>query len=227
MRVCGNPDSGLLVIQAMDARQLERLEDEVRALQDMGGTLPLWAAFAVEDWNDALSPWPAPPVFGGHGFGGHAEETLAYIQNTLIPECFTAHHLAEQTKIMLCGYSLAGLFALWAGSQSERFSAVAGVSPSVWFPGCGDYEQAHPIRAEHVYLSLGDREEQTKPRDGGCRKRNPRAVCAAANAKDGLRAGMERGQSLPRAGTAWQRASNGCWIHCEGCRSFGLSVCTA
>ena len=75
MRVCGNPDSGLLVIQAMDARELERLEDEVRALQDMGGALPLWAAFAVEDWNDALSPWPAPPVFGRHGFGGHAEET--------------------------------------------------------------------------------------------------------------------------------------------------------
>lgn len=43
MKVCGNPDSGLLVIQAMDARQLERLEDEVRALQDMGGALPLWA----------------------------------------------------------------------------------------------------------------------------------------------------------------------------------------
>ena len=109
MKVCGNPDSGLLVIQAMDARGLERLDDEVRALQDMGGTLPLWAAFAVEDWNDALSPWPAPPVFGGHGFGGRAEETLAYIQNTLIPECFTAHHLAEQTKIMLCGYSLAAV----------------------------------------------------------------------------------------------------------------------
>ena len=123
MKVCGNPDSGLLVIQAMDVRGLERLEDEVRALQDMGGALPLWAAFAVEDWNDALSPWPAPPVFGGHGFGGHAEETLAYIQNTLIPECFTAHHLAEQTKIMLCGYSLAGLFAHWAGRQSERVSA--------------------------------------------------------------------------------------------------------
>ena len=76
MKVCGNPDSGLLVIQAMDARQLERLEDEVRALQDMGGALPLWAAFAVEDWNDTLSPWPAPPVFGGHGFGGRAEEDV-------------------------------------------------------------------------------------------------------------------------------------------------------
>ena len=58
MKVCGNPDSGLLVIQALDARELERLEDEVKALQSMGGALPLWAAFAVEDWNDALSHRP-------------------------------------------------------------------------------------------------------------------------------------------------------------------------
>lgn len=164
MKVCGNPDSGLLVIQAMDARELEQLEDEVRALQGMGGALPLWAAFAAEDWNDSLSPWPAPPVFGRHGFAGQAEKTLAYVQNTLIPELSAAYHLAEQTKIALCGYSLAGLFALWAGSQSKRFDAVAGVSPSVWFPGYGDYEQAYPIHAGHVYLSLGDREEQTKNR---------------------------------------------------------------
>ena len=143
---------------------LAGMERETEAIRRQTAHTFLLVAVQVENWNDDLSPWPAPPVFGGHGFGGHAEETLAYIQNTLIPECFTAHHLAEQTKIMLCGYSLAGLFALWAGSQSERFSAVAGVSPSVWFPGCGDYEQAHPIRAEHVYLSLGDREEQTKNR---------------------------------------------------------------
>ena len=109
----------------------------------------------MENWNRDLSPWPAPAVFGDEDFGDGAEALLEKI----LPLC------AEQDKdYIIGGYSLAGLFALWAGSQSERFSAVAGVSPSVWFPGYGDYEQAHPIRAEHVYLSLGDREEQTKNR---------------------------------------------------------------
>ena len=39
---------------------------------------------------------------------------------------------------------------------------VCAASPSVWFPGWVDFEQQHPIQAQHVYLSLGDKEEHTK-----------------------------------------------------------------
>ena len=46
--------------------------------------------------------------------------------------------------------------------QVDDFAAVAAVSPSVWFPGWSEYEAAHPIQAQRVYLSLGDREEHTK-----------------------------------------------------------------
>ena len=65
-------------------------------------------------------------------------------------------------RVSICGYSLAGLFALWAACQTERFSGVAAVSPSVWYPGWLDYLRAHPLRAQRVYLSLGDREEKTR-----------------------------------------------------------------
>ncbi len=32
----------------------------------------------------------------------------------------------------------------------------------MWFPGFAEYLKTHPIRAKHVYLSLGDREERTR-----------------------------------------------------------------
>ena len=60
------------------------------------------------------------------------------------------------------GYSLAGLFALWAATQNDALYGVAAASPSVWFPGWPEYEAAHPIQAQCVYLSLGNREEHTK-----------------------------------------------------------------
>ena len=60
------------------------------------------------------------------------------------------------------GYSLAGLFSLWAAYQTDIFAGVAAVSPSVWFPGFIEYMKEHEIKSETVYLSLGDREEKTR-----------------------------------------------------------------
>ena len=63
---------------------------------------------------------------------------------------------------MIGGYSLAGLFALWSVYNSERFSAAAAASPSVWFPKWDDYMRTHTPKADCVYLSLGNKEEKTK-----------------------------------------------------------------
>ena len=60
------------------------------------------------------------------------------------------------------GYSLAGLFALWAGYQTDRFDGIAAASPSVWFPYFTVYMQDNRIHADKIYLSLGDREEKTR-----------------------------------------------------------------
>ena len=65
-------------------------------------------------------------------------------------------------KIILGGYSLAGLFALWASTQTDLFYGIAAASPSVWFPEWMKFEQQHPIQAQRVYLSLGNKEEHTK-----------------------------------------------------------------
>ena len=94
--------------------------------------------------------------------GGNAADTLCFLTEQVIPTLTRQVPLSENVKIILGGYSLAGLFALWASTQTDLFYGVAAASPSVWFPGWMEFEQQHPIQAQCVYLSLGDKEEHTK-----------------------------------------------------------------
>ena len=151
----------ILFLQPVDAHDAELLDLQIKAMQ--GCPLPFaLAAFEVKDWNRDLSPWEAPPVFGKHPFGGGAEETLAFIAERLLPALKAQLALEDEGRLCIGGYSLAGLFALWAATRTELFSDVAAASPSVWFPGWMDHVKEHPVRASNVYLSLGDREERTK-----------------------------------------------------------------
>ena len=151
----------ILFLQPIDPHDLEYLERQLASMQ--GCALPFaLAAFEIADWNRELSPWTAPPVFGREPFGGGAEETLGFLTDRLLPELFSRLSLPEGVPLCLGGYSLAGLFALWAATRTDRFCDISAASPSVWFPGWLDYCRENPIHAKNVYLSLGDREERTK-----------------------------------------------------------------
>ena len=155
------PAPQMLFLQPVDEHDAELLDSECDAMRECALPFAL-AAFEVKDWNRDLSPWEAPPVFGKVPFGDGAAETLRFVTDRLLPELRARLSLPKDGKLCIGGYSLAGLFALWAATQTDAFSGVAAASPSVWFPGWLDYVKAHPIRAEKVYLSLGDREERTK-----------------------------------------------------------------
>ena len=150
-----------LFLQPVDAHDAELLDREIEAMRGCKPPFAL-AAFEVADWNRDLSPWEAPPVFGKSPFGGDAEDTLAFVTDRLLPELKTNLVSDDDVKLCIGGYSLAGLFALWAATRTALFSGVAAASPSVWFPGWVDYVKGHPIHAAAVYLSLGDREDRTK-----------------------------------------------------------------
>lgn len=151
----------ILFLQPADARDAQLPERQLEAMRDCARPFAL-AAFEIADWNRELSPWEAPPVFGRAPFGGRAEETLRFLLDRLLPDLFSRLSLPEDIPLCLGGYSLAGLFALWAATRTERFSGIAAASPSVWFPGWIDYVKAHPLRTSRVYLSLGDREERAR-----------------------------------------------------------------
>lgn len=148
----GDPCADHVLIQPVDDHDLAGIENEIRLIREMTGREFSLIAVKVRDWNRDLSPWQAPAVFGHADFGGGARETLEEI----------LHHIPEGKTCSIGGYSLAGLFALWAVCSSGRFSGAAAASPSLWFPGFSDYMKINPVCAAAVYLSLGDREEKTR-----------------------------------------------------------------
>lgn len=161
-RIYGADCAEYLLLQMTDEHELQRMDNEVAAIAQGVAHPFLFAAIPVESWNHALSPWEAPAVWGKQGFGGKAADTLRFLTEQVIPTLKQQFPLPENVKIILGGYSLAGLFALWASTQTDLFYGIAAASPSVWFPDWMEFEQQHPIQAQRVYLSLGDKEERTK-----------------------------------------------------------------
>ena len=146
-----------LLIQPIDEHDLEVLEQEVEAIRNLSDKSFSLVAFMIEDWNQELTPWAAPPVFGKIPFGDGAEKTLEFITSQLLPEVKD-----NIPHLILGGYSLAGLFALWAGYQTDQFEGIVAASPSVWYPQWIDYASEKSPLAQSVYLSLGDKEEKAK-----------------------------------------------------------------
>lgn len=160
-RIYGEVHAEYLLLQMTGEHELQSMDHEVMAIAQSSQNF-LFAAVPVKSWNDELSPWKSPAVWGKESFGGNAAGTLRFLTEQVIPTLKQQFALPRNVRIVLGGYSLAGLFALWASTQTALFSGVAAASPSVWFPGWMDFEQQHPIQAQRIYLSLGDREERTK-----------------------------------------------------------------
>lgn len=149
----GNPDADTVLIQPVDNHDLEGIVNEAERIKQLSGKDFCLVAIKVDNWNSDLSPWEAPAVFGNESFGGKAAAALDEVLK------FTGD---PSKTYYIGGYSLAGLFAIWAAYQTDVFKGVAAASPSVWFPGFSDYMAERKICANSVYLSLGDKEEKTR-----------------------------------------------------------------
>ena len=149
----GDANAAHVLFQPVEEYDLAGMENEVDAIKRMTGKPFRLIAPVVAEWNKDLSPWNAPAVFGKEDFGCGAQATLNGILK-----------LTEDgtKKYFIGGYSLAGLFALWAAFRTGAFAGAAAASPSVWFPGFAEFMNNNTVRCSSVYLSLGDKEEKTK-----------------------------------------------------------------
>lgn len=195
--VVGDPQ--VLLIQP-SARHEEKNDGVRREVDLIAQASPIGFAMVFFDrveWARALMPWADDAVSRDAEVGRHAPDTLRFIERTLLP------WLRERFGALPCiigGYSLGGLFALWAARNTDAFAAVAAASPSLWINGWGEYAAAHPIlppkattqhsplnishsesRSSAIHLSLGDREEhcrnQRMKRIGDCVRAEHTLLC--------------------------------------------------
>ena len=149
----GKPSASTVLVQPIDDHDLGELKTEINEIRKQVQIDFQLIAVKVDDWNLDLSPWKAPAVFGNEDFG----EGAASLLEEILRLCSD-----ERKTYYLGGYSLAGLFSLWASYQTDRFAGIAAASPSVWFPGFLPYMKEHENQSRAVYLSLGDKEEKTR-----------------------------------------------------------------
>ena len=102
----------VLLIQTLGAQERGSIDSEVDMISEATDTSFVMAAFAIGDWDVELTPWHDPAVSKRQAVGEHAGETLRYITDELIPSLLQEY---GKLPIVLGGYSLGGLFSLWAG----------------------------------------------------------------------------------------------------------------
>ena len=147
---------------------LNTFSDEVRKVYEATQAIgcPPFSLVAISDleWNHDMAPWDSPPAFrNAEPCTGGADDYLWLLIQEIIPmaEC----ELPGPPRWRgIAGYSLAGLFALYAIYRTNLFSRVGSMSGSLWFPGMKDYIFSHEPKRQPdcVYFSLGDKESKTR-----------------------------------------------------------------
>lgn len=116
------------------------------------------------DWNHDMAPWDSPAAFKkGEPFTGGADDYLRLLVEEIIPRVEKELPGLPAWR-GIAGYSLAGLFALYAIYRTDVFSRVGCMSGSLWFPGFKEYIFTHEPKRwpDCIYFSLGDREAKTR-----------------------------------------------------------------
>ena len=139
-------------------------EDVYQALQNMGCTSFNLLVIGNIDWNHDMSPWYMPSIYSKEkSFSGGADEYLKLLIDEIL---LKAKELIEGEPefIGIAGYSLAGLFAVYAMYKTDVFDRVACMSGSLWFSEFIEYCKRNEYKRlpDKIYFSLGDKEANTR-----------------------------------------------------------------
>ncbi len=135
-----------------------------RAMQKMESPDCTLAAISNLEWDRDMTPWYCPPTSKfDTPCNGEADNYLPVLTEKIVPEV-EKNIRGKAAWRGIVGYSLAGLFAVYALYKTDLFTRAASMSGSLWYPDLKEYIFSHDMKAcpDCVYFSLGDKESKTK-----------------------------------------------------------------
>lgn len=115
------------------------------------------------NWDDEMTPWPISPISENDTpCTGGADAYLPRLTEEIMPQIVSVLPSAPE-YCALAGYSLAGLFAVYAAYKTDCFSRLASGSGSLWYPEFVQFATKNRISEEIsvAHFSLGDEESHT------------------------------------------------------------------
>lgn len=116
------------------------------------------------DWDDDLTPWPAPGVpEGSPDFKGNAAVFYDRLTSVVIPDIENKIGVEHPVRTLI-GVSLSGLFTLWQWARSDFFLNIATLSGSFWYQDFVEWvwRMSFAGKSGRCYMLLG----RDEPRAG-------------------------------------------------------------
>ncbi len=152
IEIYGEDPSGRPVIIVNEEDPLDKIYNDLK-------TRYSFTLIRIKDlnWLDDMSPWYCKALFkGDKDCGGNALDHLKKVEmlTSFIRKKF------DPCSVFIAGYSLGGLFALYAAINSDLFDGVISASGSFWYPDFIDYARKRKIsdKVRYIYFSIGDKE---------------------------------------------------------------------
>ena len=156
------PEAPLVILNTV-GEEGEPVYQELRKETDRDFSM---AAVGGLNWEEEMTPWPLPDSEKGRlpGSGG-GDKYLGKLTEILLPEVLRQLP-ARPRYTALAGYSLGGLFAVYAMYKTDQFARIASASGSLWYPGFLSFARGNPLmrKPDRLYFSLGNREAKTRNR---------------------------------------------------------------
>ena len=172
------PGEERALIVACCGNELPDMMGDIARLTEAADTAPFVMVSPGEiDWDRDYTPWPSAQLPGREMSGG-GDAFFAFIRDSLLPQA--ALLFPGRGRLGVLGYSLGGLFALYAAARADSpFDCAASLSGALWYENFDAWLHGAGLpRLKRVYLSLGRREARGGRGALGSVGEKTQAVCA-------------------------------------------------